>query len=143
MNKQSGFTLIEIMITVAVLGILAAIAVPQYQDFVTRGQLVEASTGLGGFRVQMEQFYQDNRNYGGGSCGVTTPPPYKYFTHSCVSTLAGQGYTATAAGNTGSRVAGFTFTINQLNQRQTTNAPSGWGTASMPANCFITRKADC
>ena len=142
MNKQNGFTLVEVMMVVAIIGILAAIAVPQYQDFVTRGQLVEAHAGLGGFRVQMEQFYQDNRNYGGGACGVVTPPPYKYFTHNCVTTLAGQGYTATATGSTG-RVVGFTFTINQLNQRQTTNAPATWGTAAMPANCFITRKGDC
>ena len=143
MNKQSGFTLIEVMMVVAIVGILAAVAVPQYQDFVARGQLVEAHAGLGAFRVQMEQFYQDNRNYGGaGACGITVAPPYKYFAHTCISTNAGQGYTATATGSSG-RVIGFTFTINQQNQRQTTNAPSGWGAASMPANCFITRKGEC
>ena len=142
MNKQSGFTLIEMMITVAIVGILAAVAVPQYQDFVTRGQLVEAHAGLGAFRVQMEQFYQDNRNYGGGGCGITTAPPYKYFTHTCVTTAAGQGYTATATGSSG-RVTGFTFSIDQLNRRQTTNTPTGWAPASMPANCFVTRKGDC
>jgi type IV pilus assembly protein PilE len=139
MNKQRGFSLIEMMIVIAIIGILAAIAVPQYQDFVTRGELVEGQTGLSGFRVKMEQYYQDNRNYGAGACGAVAPT-YKYFVHTCVTN--GQTYTATASATTG-RVAGFTYTVNEQNVRQTTAAPAGWGTATMPANCFITRKASC
>ena len=142
MNKQCGFTMMEIVIVIAIIGILAAIAVPQYQDFITRGELVEGQTGLSGFRVKMEQYYQDNRNYGAGACGAA-PPTYKYFVHTCVlGGGSGQSFTATAAATTG-RVAGFTYTINEQNLRQTTAAPSGWGTPSMPANCFITRKGSC
>lgn len=139
MNKQHGFSLIEMMVVVAIIGILAAIAVPQYQDFVTRGELVEGQTGLSAFRVKMEQYYQDNRNYGGGTCGAAAPT-YKNFVHTCNTT--GQTYLATASATTG-RVAGFTYTIDHQNARQTTAAPAGWGTASMPANCFITRKGSC
>ena len=144
MKKQSGFTLIEIFITVAIIAILSAIAIPQYQDYVTRGELPEAHAGLGAFRVQMEQFYQDNRNYGPGACGVTgtAAPVYKYFTHSCILTSGNQGYTATATGSSG-RVMGFTFTINQSNARMTTAAPTGWAPATMPATCFVTRKGSC
>ena len=147
MKKQSGFTLIEIMITVAILAILSAMAIPQYQDYVTRGELPEAHAGLGAFRVAMEQYYQDNRNYGTGACGVTgtAAPQYKYFTHTCVTTNAGQGYTATATG-TGGRVTGppaFVFTINEQNARQTTAVPAGWAPATMPAPCFVTRKGSC
>ena len=144
MKKQSGFTLIEIMITIAIVAILSAIAIPQYQDYVTRGELPEAHAGLGAFRVQMEQYYQDNRNYGTGTCGAAAPA-YKYFTHSCVLTAAGQGYTATATG-TGGRVNGppaFIFTINEANARSTTSVPSGWAPATMPASCFVTRKGSC
>ena len=141
MKKHSGFTLIEIMITVAIIAILAAIAVPQYQDYVTRGALAEAHAGLGAFRVQMEQYFQDNRNYGPGACGAAVPT-YKYFTHNCVTNNSGQGFTATATGS-GGRVNGpppFQFTINEQNVRATLASPPGWGTS---ATCFITRKGSC
>jgi type IV pilus assembly protein PilE len=146
MDKQSGFTLIEMMIVVAILGILAAIAVPQYQDFVTRGQLVEAHAGLRAYRVQMEQYYQDNRNYGGGTCGAPiVASNFRYFTLTCRLTAAGQGYVATMTGN-GGRVAppamsaAFVFNITEQNAASTTAAPAGWATA---ANCFVTRKSGC
>ena len=144
MTKQSGFTLIEIFITVAIIAILSAIAIPQYQDYVTRGELPEAQAGLSAFRVQMEQYYQDNRKYGAGACGVTgtAAPVYKYFAHGCVLTNGDQGFTATATG-TGARVVGFVFTINEANARQTTATASGWAPATMPAQCFVTRKGSC
>jgi type IV pilus assembly protein PilE len=141
MKKQSGFTLVEIFITIAIIAILSAIAIPQYQDYVARGQLPEAHAGLSAFRVQMEQYYQDNRNYGPGTCGAAAPA-YRYFTHTCVTTNANQGYLATATGSSG-RVTGFTFTINEQNARATTAAPTGWGTPSMPATCFVMRKGSC
>jgi type IV pilus assembly protein PilE len=139
-SEQHGFTLIEILITVAAVAILAAIALPQYGQYVTRAALVEAQAGLGGYRVLMEQYYQDNRNYGTAGCGAT-PPGYKNFTHSCALTGGGQGYTATATGNSGTRAVGFVYTINQNNVRATTGAPSGWVTN---AACFVTKaNGDC
>jgi type IV pilus assembly protein PilE len=140
-RKQSGFTLIEILITVAAVAILAAIAVPQYGQYITRSSLVEAQAGLGGYRVLMEQYYQDNRNYGTAACGAPAPS-YKNFAHSCVVNNGGQGYTATATGSSGTRAAGFTYTIDQANTRRTTAVPSDWTAPS--TNCFVTRKnGDC
>jgi prepilin-type N-terminal cleavage/methylation domain-containing protein len=142
MKKASGFTLIEIMIVVAIIGILAAIAVPQYTDYITRSQLVQAHAGLSDFRVRMEQFYQDNRTYTGvalGTCGAAAPAGANNFTFTCDS--AGQTYTATATGSSG-RVTGFVFTINERNVRATTNTMTGWGSADM-ATCWITRKGSC
>ena len=145
MVKQRGFTLIEIMITVAIIAIIAAIAVPQYQDYVTRGELVEGQAGLGAYRVAMEQFYQDNRNYGPGACGAPiVASSYKYFTLSCALTNGNQGFTATMTGTNG-KVVGpppFIFTINEQNARVTTSAPANWS-PSLPYPCYITRKGAC
>src|SRR4051812_25565453 len=69
---QKGFTLIEVMITVVIVAILAAIAVPNYRDYVTRGRVVEATSALSDTRVKMEQYFQDNRAY---PAGCTTGVP--------------------------------------------------------------------
>ncbi|MDY6930131.1 MAG: pilin [Pseudomonadota bacterium] len=55
-NGQAGFTLIELMIVVAIIGILAAIAIPQYQDYIARSQASEAVTLLGGAKTPVEEF---------------------------------------------------------------------------------------
>ena len=143
MKKASGFTLVEILIVVAIIGILSAIAVPMYTEHITRSQLVEAHTGLSDLRVRMEQFYQDNRTYDGaglGNCGAAAPAGQQFFDFRCVS--AGQTYVVTATGARG-RVGGFVFTINELNARQTTGTKAGWEAAAMPAPCFVTRKGSC
>jgi type IV pilus assembly protein PilE len=143
MKKSQGFTLIEIMIVVAIVGILSAIAIPMYTDHITRGQMVEGHTGLAQFRVQMEQFYQDNRTYDGagpGGCGVAAPV-YRNFTHNCRTSNGGQGYQAQATGTSG-RVNGFQFQIDQANLRQTLATPTGWAAVVMPAPCFVTRKKE-
>ncbi|RQO34634.1 general secretion pathway protein GspH [Herminiimonas sp. KBW02] len=135
-----GFTLIELMVTVAVIGILASFAVPAYTDYVTRGKIPEATSTLATKRVQMEQFFQDNHTY------VNAPPcvssSSKYFTFDCGGTYGVAGtttaYTIEAVG-TGS-MNGFVYTIDQNNTKATTmtsGAPSGW---TGNANCWVTRK---
>lgn len=126
-----GFTLIEVMITVAVVAILAGIAMPAYFDYVRRGQVPEAFGALSDFRVKLEQYYQDHRNYGVATCGDVAPPSWvgtapaltygaaQYFTYSCAISGGGQGYTVTAAGSN-SRAVGHTYTLNHDNARATT-----------------------
>ena len=63
MQKTSGFSLIEVMITVVIVAILSAIAIPSYSDYMVMGKIPEATTGLASKRVQAEQFYQDNLTY--------------------------------------------------------------------------------
>ena len=56
---QKGFTLIELMIVVAIIGILAAIAIPAYQDYTIRAQVSEGLSLTGGAKAAVSEFYQD------------------------------------------------------------------------------------
>ncbi|MGZ9032065.1 MAG: type IV pilin protein [Burkholderiaceae bacterium] len=134
-----GFTLIEAMIVVVVLGILAAVAIPNYSRYVTRGNLVEATNALAEYRVRMEQFYQDNRTYANaGNCGVPAPTNLTNFAVTCAIGGGGQAYTATATG--AANTVGFVYTVDQANVRATTAVPAHWGT--LPADAatrWVTR----
>lgn len=130
---NAGFTLIELMIVVAVVGILAAVALPAYTDYVTRGRIPEATSLLSSQRIRMEQWFQDNRTYVGGPCTSTG----QYFGVSCSAGPAAGTYTLAAQG-TGA-MAGFTFTINETGTRQTTAVQAGWSLPS-PNNCWVRAK---
>ncbi len=139
-SASLGFTLIEALIVMTLLGILAAIAIPNYSRYVTRGNLVEATNALSEYRVRMEQFYQDNRTYqnAGGTCGAALPTNLQNFAVTCALAAGGQAYTATATGASGA--AGFIFTVNQANVRATAGLPTTWG--SLPADAgtrWVTR----
>ena len=129
---QKGFTLIELMIVVAVIGLLAAIAYPNYSDYVTRGKIAEATSGLSDGRIKMEQFFQDNRTYSIGPVLVSTSTNFTIGTSSLTATT--YLISATGAG----AMTGFIYTIDQNNSKQTTGVPAGWGTP--PITCWVTKK---
>jgi prepilin-type N-terminal cleavage/methylation domain-containing protein len=122
-RPSQGFTLIELMITVAIVAILTTIAYPNYRDYVIRGQLVDATQGLSAVRANMERYYQDNRTY--LAVGIFTPPcaaaqvAYGKFLISCASVAAPPSFTATAVGAAG-QLAGFTYTVDENNVQKTT-----------------------
>lgn len=135
MKKNKGFTLIELMITVAIIGILAGIVIPNYREYILRSQIVEATSNLAILRTKMEQYYQENRTYE-NACenGTLAPIPsgLKYFNIAC-SNLSSDTYTLTATGSSN----GFTFVVDQSNTRQTSSVPSGW---SISSSCWIINK---
>ena len=152
MRRNHGFTLIELMIAIAIIAILTRVAFPSYIDHVTRAKMTEATSNLGALRVNMEQYYQDNRKYNGaaaGACGVAMPATgVKYFTFTCVSSSSSgagdQQYVITATGS-GGGMNGFVYTVDQNNNKTTAIvAPantSTWGAGD--ATCWIIRANSC
>ena len=62
-QKQQGFTLIELMIVVAIIGILAAVAIPSYRDYTARAQMTEAISLLTGFKTGLAEFHQSEGSF--------------------------------------------------------------------------------
>lgn len=133
MSNQRGFTLMEVMIVVAIIAILAAIGLPSYAEYITRSRLPEAHGGLSMGRVQAEQWFQDQRTYAGMPCPADT----ERWDYTC----NGDANTFTITVNGLGDMAGFQFTINEANARTSTvsGAPAGKGWGSNAA-CWIVRK---
>lgn len=134
----AGFTLIELMIAVAVIGILAAASYPSYAEHVRQSRVSDALTLLAQYQLSMEQASQDNGNYGVEACAVTVPASTPYFRLSCALAADGQTFAASATGING--MAGFTYTINDAGTKRTT---AYVGASGLPAACWLTRKGGC
>jgi type IV pilus assembly protein PilE len=139
-TSHKGFTLIEVMVVVAILAIISAFAVPGYQDYVMRGRLQDATSNLAAKQVQLEQWFQDRRTYvGSPSCANDTGN--RNFDFSCNGSETPNAFTLTATGK--GSVSGFASTVDQANVRSTqpgpTGLPAGW-TLPAPNNCWIVRK---
>ncbi len=144
--KAKGFTLIEVMIVVAIIGILASVAYPSYTDYVRRGQVTEAFTQLSTLRARMEQYYLDNRNYGTstGCASDSSASSWsdfaatEYFTYECSTATPYQTFTLVAKGQKGAAIGNW-YAIDQEGNRTTTKFKG----ATVSANCWLTKGSTC
>jgi len=140
-SRQAGFTLIEVMVTVAIVAILAAVAIPAYGNYVKSGRVPQATNNLASMRAKLEQYFQDNRTYVGACAAGTIAalPAADDFTYSC-PTLTATTYVVKAVGS--GVMADFIYTIDESNNKKTTGLPSSWGTASeaSPITCWVRKK---
>lgn len=144
----AGFTLIELMITVAIIAILAGVGYPAYVDYARRGQVQEAFSAMSDYRVKMEQYFQDNRNYGKDDPGPCAnganapawsnfvPANQKYFNFSCTASAGGYLITATGVGGA---VAGHVYTVNHSNAQKTTQFKGN----AVDKNCWLVKGTEC
>lgn len=133
MKKQIGFTLVELMIVVAIIGLLSAVAYPLYTDSVQRGKIVEATSTLSDARIKMTQFLLDSKTYDGSLGGTppcTTIPDTQDFAYDCDTEPLTYQITATGQG----AMADFLYTINEANAKTSTTE---W---SADSPCWITKK---
>lgn len=85
-NRAKGFTLIEIMIAIVVVAILASLALPSYNNIISKGRRADAQAALMSFGQAMERHYTDTGSYAGAAGTVGTPTntgsPWVFYTKS-------------------------------------------------------------
>jgi len=133
---QKGFTLIELMIVVAIIGILAAVALPAYQDYTVRAKVSELMLAASGVRTSIsEKFQTDPSSTATAGVGVTIP-----ITGKVASASVTDGGLINVYGSTASTSIGQNVTVTMTPTYDTTNGTISWscvGTPSkyLPATC--------
>ena len=147
-HLNNGFTLIELMAVVAIMGILAAISVPSYGTYVQRSRTFEATINLLDMHVRLGRYFRDNRQYPDACVAPVTnstpadsiylPKTTQYFSITCMFPTA-TAYTITATGLPAQGMDGFVYTIDEANVHRTTSLPAGW--VGVGSTCWVTNRS--
>ena len=136
MKKQQGFTLIELMIVVAIIGILAAIAIPAYQDYTARAQMSEAFSLAGGQKSAVSEVYANTGAWptSNTDAGIATDTDIKGKYVEKV-TVAGGKIVATMINTTGisAGIKGKTLTLSPI----VNNGSVDWTCTSNAAQKYV------
>ena len=127
-KKQAGFTLIEVIIVIAILAILSAIVSPMYSSYIQRSKISEALATLGNLSTKMEKNYLDFRKYTNNETCAVNSPSTDNFNYACIS--SGQNYTWTATSSDGN----YKYSVNN-NFDKITLAFDGQSMSSV--NCWM------
>lgn len=136
MKKMRGFTLIELMIVVVIVGILAAVAMPAYTDFIARGKIAQGTEALSEAKVRMEQVYNSNRSY---LLSDNTCPDFSAsfsdipFTIAHSPTCTKDTFTLKVTGKSANGMSGYWYSINESGEKKSAT-PTGSG------NCWLISK---
>ena len=135
-NNQQGFTLIELMIVVAIIGILAAVAIPAYQDYIARAQVTEAVNLTAGLKAPAAEYFQSTGTVPSlGDLGATTAGRYV-----ASMTIASSGTTTWSISATMKSTGVNTNIQDGIFAISTTDGGSSWecGASGVPASGITT-----
>ena len=140
-RRQQGFTLIELMIVVAIIGILAAIAIPAYQDYTIRSQIAEGLQLVGSAKISASEYFQDKGSFATTNtmAGLAAPATIKGNYVTSVELGAGGAIQVTFGNDANAKISGavltFTPTENDGSISWVCNGDAALPNKYLPAAC--------
>lgn len=127
MKDHSGFTLIELMVVVAIIGVLASIALPQYQTYIQRSEMVEALSMASTVRQDVRQYYREQRRFPNDNTTAGVPAPGKLIGNRITQVVVDDGAIHVSMGNKASKpLQGKILTFRPAVVKDSPASPITW-----------------